>query len=63
MKESRFEMPIKHSTDKDRMDVVAVCIESALELLGLSISVKTSIKNISGQDRIEFLFNYNEGNG
>lgn len=56
MKESRFEMPVKYDTDKDRMDVVAVCIESALELLGLNISIKTSIKNVSGKDWIEFLF-------
>ena len=61
MKESSFEMPIKYDTDKDRMDVVAVCIESVLESFGLNISVKTSIKNMPEGDRIEFLFNYNEG--
>ena len=60
MKESRFEMPIKYDTDKDRMDVVAACIESALELLDLNISVKTSVKYIPGKDRIEFLFSYED---
>jgi len=56
MKDITVDMPIKYSTDKDRMDVLAASIEVALEALGLGVSVKTSIKNTSEKNWIEFLF-------
>lgn len=60
MKDITIDMPIKYGTDKDRMDVLAASIEVALKALGLNISVKTSIKTVSGGNNIEFLFTREE---